>query len=703
MIQVQGLAKQFGRQILFEGVHWHVRARRRYGLVGPNGAGKTTLLRILMGELHADAGAVVRGRHVRVGYLPQEVDSLGEGSVLEAVLQGVPGYYAAQEAVRSVHERMAHDADGGWSGSDEALTQLDRATTAYEMLGGDKLEVDARAALSGLGFDMPSLERPAAALSGGWRMRAALARLLVQRPEVLLLDEPTNHLDFESLAWFESFLEAYEGAVVAVSHDRYFLNRIPTHIVELTKKGIHEYPGGYEAFLDGKAARLDQQEAQKVRVDRQRAHLESFVERFRAKASKAKQAQSRMKMLARLESVELDSETGSICLRLPDPGRTGREVLSAVHVKKAWGAQPVYDDLNLTVWRGDKVALVGPNGAGKSTLLKLLAGVTDIQGGEVRYGAGVKVDYYAQHQLDILDATSTVYEEARRAAGDQTVSLVRKVLGTMQFSGQTVDKRVAVLSGGERARLALAKMVLRAPNVLLLDEPTNHLDLTSREVLEDALSAFPGTVVLVSHDRYFINAVATSVLEVTPGGQTTPYLGDYDAYLYRKGGGDPDVIERLLRGEAMPEREAGKPQAQLPVAQKTPPQKTQPQKTPPQKSAEKASEPAMHAPRPAPASVARDDEKARKRDEAEKRNDFNRRTKPLRERLAAAETAVTQGEARLAELANAQMDPALYEDGDRVRALLLEQAGLKQAVATAMGEWEDLSLRLEALADAAGE
>ncbi len=656
MIHAQGIAKQFGPQHLFENLNWQLQPRRRYGLVGPNGAGKTTLLRILYGELQPDAGAIAKPKGVKIGYLPQDVESLGEGSVIEAVLGGVPGYPEAKATVSAVHERMEHDHDYG--ASELALQQLDRATTAYERLGGDDLEVRARAALGGLGFDRDKIEGPAVALSGGWRMRAALARLLVMRPDVLLLDEPTNHLDFESLAWFENFIEAYEGAVVAVSHDRYFLNRVPTHIAELTKKGLYEYPGGYDDFIEGRAIRLGQLEAKKVQVDKQRAHLQSFVERFRAKASKAKQAQSRMKMLARLENIEVDGAQGSIGFKFADPGRTGREILSAVHVRKAYGENVVYTDLNLTIWRGDRIALVGVNGAGKSTLLKVLAGMTDIQGGEVRLGAGVRLDYYAQHQLDVLDVNSTVYAEARRAAEDATVPMVRKVLGGFGFSGHSVDKKIGVLSGGERARVALSRMVLRAPNVLLLDEPTNHLDLTSREVLEDALSNFGGTVVIVSHDRYFINAVATRILEVQPGGLVTAYLGDYDAYLYRKAGGDPAVIEMLLRGEEPAEKD--------------------------EKPVESVGE-------------NREQEKRRKRDDAERRNDLNKRAKPLRDRLTQLELEIARYEARLQAITQAQMDPALYEDGAKVQALSIEQAELQKSVNEAMAKWEDVALRIEGM------
>jgi ATP-binding cassette subfamily F protein 3 len=664
MIQVQGVAKSFGPQTLFESVQWQILPRRRYGLVGPNGAGKTTLLRILAGELTADAGAISRPKNLQVGYLPQDVEDVGQGSVLQAVLAGIPGWLAARIRLREVQQRMADD--HGYAASEQALGDLDRAQLAFDAAGGDDLEFRAQQVLGGLGFSNEAQHSDVRKLSGGWRMRVALAKLLVQRPDCLLLDEPTNHLDFEALAWFEDFLEEYEGAIIAVSHDRYFLNRLPTHIVELTKKGLHEYVGGYDDFLEGRDARLTGQLAQKAKVDRQRAHLESFVRRFAAKASKAKQAQSRVKALARLENVDVDVPgQQTVLLKFPEPTRTGKEVLALEHIRKSWGDKEVYSDLSLTIWRGDKVALVGPNGAGKSTLLKILAGVTDIQGGEARLGAGVVRDWYAQHQLETLHAGSTIYEEARRAAGDQTVPLIRSILGSLGFSGQAVDKRVGVLSGGEKARVALARMVLRNPNLLLLDEPTNHLDLKTREVLEQALADFPGTVVIVSHDRYFINAVATQILEVQPGGQVTRFDGDYDAYLYRRSGGDPEAIERLLRGDVQFEREAAGAMLDRP-------------------GQEGDKGPKL-------------DEKARKRIEAEQRQEIHRRTKDLRKRLTDCETRIEQGEQRLAAILLLQADPGLYDDSAKVRTLLLEQAELRKRVDEDMTEWERVSLRIEAI------
>ena len=662
MIHVQAIAKWFGEQRLFEGLSWHIRRGVKYGLVGPNGAGKTTLLRILNNEQSYESGAVVCSKGVRVGYLPQEVDPFEKGSVIVAVLDGVPGYLDSSRRVQAVNARLAAEPD--YAQTPAALVDLARAMERFDDLGGDALVHRARAALSGLGFSPSEIDAPAANLSGGWLMRAALARLLVEQPDVLLLDEPTNHLDLEALAWLESFLDDYPGAVIAVSHDRYFLERFPDRIVDLTKSGINEYSGGYDAFTTGRQARIDQQRHEKLQVDRQRAHLQSFVDRFRAKATKAKQAQARMKMLAKLRDVTVDGDAAGIALRFPAAGRTGREVLRVEDVTKAWDDLVIYRNLEMTVWRGMRVALVGPNGAGKSTLLKVLAGVTPVQAGRVIRGGNVRPEYYAQHALEGLDPRLSVYQEAQRATGDETVGLIRGTLGALLFSGRMVEKKVAVLSGGEKARLALAKMVLRAPNLLLLDEPTGHLDLLSREMLEAALTAYDGTVVMVSHDRYFINSVASHVLEILPGGRTTLFEGDYDAYLFRKSGGDPKLIERLLRGDAvdLEAPEAGE-------AAEVEPSRT----------------------------VTRGDSKARKRAEAEQRNGFAQRTRPLKQRITTVEADIAKWEARLSEIENCQLDPALYDDNDRVIALAEENGRLRKQVDRAMHDWELLALRLEGI------
>jgi len=449
---------------------------------------------------------------------------------------------------------------------------------------------------------------------------------------------------------------------------------MPKSIAELGPSGITLYPGGYDDFIEGRSERRELLVKAKAKVDRERAHLERFVERFRAKATKAKQAQSRMKALAKLEHIEIPPESSGIRFRFPEPARSGHEVFSLERAHKAWGDNVVFPSLDLGIHRGDRIALVGPNGAGKSTLLKMLAGVTDIQGGTRRVGSNVRSDYFAQHQVAALRADKTVYEEAKAAATGETQAMIRSILGAFLFSGGDADKKVGVLSGGEKARLALAKMVLRAPNVLLLDEPTNHLDLTSREVLENALESFKGTIVVVSHDRYFINAVTNKILEILPGGWATPFIGDYDAYLYRKAGGDPDLLDALLRSD-----ENAASQAVLTAAQPTPSRRDE----------------------------ARDEDlrKARKREEAERRNAFSRAAKPLKDKLAALEAQIARNEARLKEiegryatmhLAEAALTPA------ELRTLGEEESTLRAEVDTAMHKWEDYALRVEHLEEEFG-
>ena len=662
MIHVQGLAKQFGPQQLFSGLSWVIRPGIRYGLVGPNGAGKTTLLRMLAGNDQPDGGSIVIPRGVRVGYLVQEVGELPGHDTLQAVLLGIDGWTDARADLAALRRRMADDHD--YAGTDAALRALGHATDRFDAFGGEGLLDEARKMLGGLGFSEAMIGGPPNALSGGWRMRVALCRLLLARYDVLLLDEPTNHLDLEALAWFESFLENYPGTVVVVSHDRAFLDRVPDIIAELSPRGIVESVGGYEDYIEGRAQRIEQQQAAAASVERRRAHLQRFVDRFRAKATKARQAQSRMKQLAKLEAVEVDGDVAGIGFRFPAAGRTGKEVLRLQGVGMSYGSNRVYSGIDLTIWRGMRVALVGPNGAGKSTLLKLLAGVLHPTEGEVVLGHQVRVEHYAQHQLESLDAGSQVLVEAQRAASDATMPKVRSLLGAFLFRGKTVEKRVAVLSGGERARLALCRMVLRAPNTLLLDEPTNHLDLLSREVLEDALSAYDGTVVLVSHDRAFINAVATHVLEVLPGGRVSLFEGDYDAYLYRKSGGDPKLVDAILRGE--------------------------------DPSAAAAEDDADRA---AGAGETREEARARKRAEAELRAELARRVKPLKDRISGLEADIERWEARCAEIGHAQLDPTLYDDGERVRALAEEHGRLRAQIDDAMTKWEELSLRAEAIED----
>jgi ATP-binding cassette subfamily F protein 3 len=632
MIQLDAVAKAYGGQALFHDLTWRITARERIGLVGPNGAGKTTLCRILAGVEEPDAGRVHRDRGTTIGYLPQEVAATRTGSILGEALGGFTEVWDVERAMTEVAAALAS------APSDALTTRYGELQHRFEALGGYRLETEAKTILGGLGFREADLERPLAEFSGGWRMRAALARLLLLRPSLLLLDEPTNHLDLESLAWLETYLTEYDGAVVVVAHDRYFLNRMVTAIAELGPDGLGLYTGDYDDYLVEREARRALREAQARNQQKRVAEVERFIERFRYKATKARQVQSRVKMLERMERIELAAEARQIRLHFPPPPRTGRRVASLRSVHKAYGDHVVYAGIDLDVERGDRLALVGVNGAGKSTLLRILAGVLDFQQGERVLGTHVTSHYYAQHQLDALDPARTVLEEMEAAAPESARTRLRTILGAFLFSGDAVDKKVAVLSGGEKARVALARMLVHPPPLLCLDEPTNHLDLASRERVEAALDEFPGTIVFISHDRYFINRLATKVVEVADG-RLTVHPGNYDDYL------------------------------------------------------------AAHAPAPAADAPRRDSPAAppaRGREGRPRRPRVDPAVREMRRRLEALEGQIHGLEARLAELGQALGDPALYQDGERVRAVAEERKRAEQQVAWLMHEWEELSTALAA-------
>jgi len=626
MVQIEGATKSYGGRVLFRDLTWRINAGERIGLVGPNGAGKTTLCRILAGHEDLDEGRVVRAREASIGYLPQEAAGAAAGAVLQEALSGFADVWAIEHEMEQVGEALARAPEEGLTRRYGDLQQR------FEAAGGYRLETEAKAILDGLGFAAEDAGRPLAEFSGGWRMRAALARLLLLRPSLLLLDEPTNHLDLESLAWLETFLTNYEGAVVVVAHDRYFLNRMVTSIADLGPSGLETYQGDYDDFLVERAARRELLAARARNQAKRVAEVERFIERFRYKATKARQVQSRIKMLGRMERIELTGSLRQIHFAFPEPPRTGRRVASLRGVHKAYGDTIVYAGVDLEVERGEKIALVGANGAGKSTLLRILAGVLPFEKGERVLGTHVTVHYYAQHQLDALDPALTALEELESVAPTATQTRLRSILGAFLFSGDDVDKRVAVLSGGEKARVALARMLVRPAALLALDEPTNHLDLASREVLEEALGAFPGTIVFISHDRYFINRIATKVVEVE-GGALTAYLGTYDDYRDAKARPAPAVVVDIER----------------PVARVVVP-----------------------ARRPRGSTEGRD----------------------LRRRLGDVEAQIHALEARLAELATVFGDPLLYADGARVRAATRERADAETQVAGLMREWEELSAQL---------
>ncbi len=602
------------------------------GLVGPNGVGKTTLCRILAGVEEPDQGRVHRDRGTTVGFLPQEVGGTSTGSVMAEALSGFADVWALERELEEIAARLADDP------SPELTERYGDVQHRFEARGGYRLEAEAKIILGGLGFAPESVHRSLAEFSGGWRMRAALARLLLLRPSLLLLDEPTNHLDLESLAWLEDFLAAYDGSVVIVSHDRYFLNRMVTSIAELAPAGLTLYRGDYDDYLVEREAQRELLEARAKNQAKRVAEIERFVERFRYKSSKARQVQSRVKMLARMERIDVDGPTRTVRFTFPAPPRTGRTVITLAGVHKAYGDNVVYRGLDLAIDRTERIALVGVNGAGKSTLLKMLAGVLPLDGGTRTLGANVSVHYYAQHQIDALDVRHTVLEELEAVAPEGSHTRLRSILGAFLFSGDAVDKKVSVLSGGEKARLALAKMLVRPAALLCMDEPTNHLDLASREVLEEALAGFAGTLVFISHDRYFINRLASKVAHVAAG-TVTPYLGGYDEYVARTSA--PAVSEPAPRA--------------------------------------RAAEPAPPAPRA----------------EARARTPRRRgRDGELRKRLDEIEARIQALERRLSDIASALSDPALYTDGARVRSITTEQQEAQREVAWLMREWEELSVEL---------
>lgn len=518
MLTVSNLGKSYGARSLFRGVSFHVKSSDRIGLVGPNGSGKSTLFRLILGDLEADEGTVAFRNRVAVGYLPQEIEPSGHETVLELATAVSPEITTLRNTLRT----QSPDSDA-WHATQERLDEW----RLYE------LEPKAQRILAGLAFRQSDFQRPTGALSGGWIMRVHLARLLVQEPGLLMLDEPTNHLDIESLIWFQDYLRTYPGAILMISHDRELLNQLVGSIFEIAQARIIRYRGNYDAYVTQRAMRQEQQWSAYKNQQKEIAALQQFADRFRAKATKASQAQSKLKQIERMEKIEAPAALDrTITFHWPQPLRTGLKVATLTDVHQAYGQVQVYQGLNVSVERGQRTVLVGPNGSGKSTLLKLLAGAIPVQRGSRELGLHVKVGYYAQHRIDMLNAGRTALEEvldASNSVGEQTA---RSVLGSFLFRGDDVFKRVSVLSGGEKSRLALVKLLLNPPNFLLMDEPTTHLDMASIEALIGALRQYKGTLLFISHDVYFIRSIATTVLHIHAG-RLTPYPGDYQYYLDR--------------------------------------------------------------------------------------------------------------------------------------------------------------------------
>lgn len=524
MLTISQLSKSFGPTFLFEDISMRLQRGERVGLVGPNGAGKTTLFDIILGATEPDAGKVELERDAQIGFLAQESAPSGDATILELTV-GIDAEFRA--LYRIFRETSDPDAP-------EHLEASER----FQERDGYSLEARAKRILSGLAFQPDDFDKPARTLSGGWIMRAHLARLLLMQPDCLMLDEPTNHLDLETLGWFQQQLRNYPGAILTISHDREFLNAICDSVAELKNGRLHRYPGNYEDFLQQKAEREEQQLAAWKNQQKEIARLQAFVNRFRAQANKASQAQSRLKQLERMERVEApESESPTIQFQFPQPPRSGQRVVQLQNIHQAYGDHVVYRDLNLTVERHQRIVLVGPNGAGKSTLLKILANQVPIQGGHRELGHNVTAGYFSQQRAEGLNLEQSVLDEAmEHVDGSLNEEKARTLLGTFLFRGDDVFKKVKVLSGGEKSRLALVKILLHPPNLLLLDEPTTHLDMPAIDALLGALQNYSGTLLFVSHDVHFIRALADRTLLIQDG-KLTHYAGDYDYYLRKSEAG----------------------------------------------------------------------------------------------------------------------------------------------------------------------
>jgi ATP-binding cassette subfamily F protein 3 len=645
----------FGDRMIFDAASLRLGHGDRIGLIGPNGSGKTTMLKVIAGDQEIDDGKVTRANGVRIGWLPQEISVAGGRSLIDMILSSVPGRKELDERLAQIEVTIEKATEEGRP-EEELLDLAGEVGELHERIDHfDRFfgEHEALAILAGLGFSPGDEHRDVAEFSGGWKMRGVLAGLLFQRPDVLLLDEPTNHLDMPSVAWFSDFLKKWNRCFILISHDRDFLNEQISRVVSLEIEGVRSYPGNYEKYV---AARAEEETILAGRAEnlaRERARLTEFINRFRAQANKAKAVQSRIKWLEKMETVEQYEKRNTMRFSFPATSRVGAEVITIKGLKKAYGDHVVFPGIDLSVKRGEKIGIIGVNGAGKTTLLRMIAGELPHDGGTIKMGNGVEVGYYAQHHADTLDPMATVYESVQRAAPDAPVSRVRSICGAFMFSGDDVDKPTKVLSGGEKARVALARLLVKPGNLLLMDEPTNHLDLASSEALADSLKTYDGTLVFVSHNRSLIRTLATKIWNVEDQRVDT-YPGTLTEYLY-------SMAQRRI---AVAAADAG-----------------------PMRNAKGSV--------PQPQMKSKDDDKARKRREAEERQKKTSKVGPLEKQVAQLEERISVLEAEQKMRAVELADPSVYDDAARRNKLLSDYQGAADKLEEITARWETTMAQLE--------
>ena len=661
------ISKSFGGRVLYSNATLQLNAGERWALVGPNGAGKTTLLKIIMGLESADEGTITFAKDATLGYLEQETELMGDRTALNEVIESAHEIKQWERKVNDLSIKIAETPEGATL--NKYLEDYAHAMERFERLGGYELESRARQILAGLGFPVEDFDKPAKEFSGGWQMRISLSKLLLRRPDVLLLDEPTNHLDLESVQWLERFLSSYDGTVLLVSHDRSFMDACVTHVAALENRMLVTYTGNYSGYLHQREENLEQLRAKRAAQERDIAHMETFIERFRYKPTKAKQVQERVAKVEKIreELVVLPEQSHHMHFRFPDPPRTGDTVISLEGVAKSYEDNFVYDNVDLKLYRGDHVALVGPNGAGKSTLMKLIAGKLKPDAGQISLGQNVTEAYYAQHQLEELNPANTVLAELDTVAAGWTTSEERRLLGAFLFHGDDVEKRVNVLSGGERARLALAKMLVSPDPLLLLDEPTNHLDIDSVDVLEKALVDFPGTIILISHDEHLVRAVANKVVDVRDH-KVTVYDGNYDYFLFKLA-----ELQAAAQGETSSKTVSSYGTSGARAVKSSGPEAGQ-----------------------AAGSSRNVKTKEQRRAEAEERNRRSRALRETKKRLDEVEAALTPAHKRYDELMTLMADEALYNDPQKFDECMAEYQALSKKIPALEAEWLELSEKMEA-------